>query len=66
MLLLRPQLPLRVQRLQRHRQRLPGLGRFDDVVDEVMEAVMTRGGRVAIVADGSLDDRDRIALKLRY
>ncbi len=44
--------------------RAPGV--VDDVVDEVIEAVMTRGGRVAIVADGSLDDRDRIALKLRY
>lgn len=44
--------------------RAPGV--VDDVVDEVMEAVMTRGGRVAIVADGTLDDRDRIALKLRY
>ena len=31
-----------------------------------MEAAMTRSGRVAIVADGTLDDRDRIALKLRY
>jgi hypothetical protein len=31
-----------------------------------MEAVMTQGGRVAIVADGSLEARDRIALKLRY
>lgn len=44
--------------------RLPGV--VDDVVDEVIEAVMNRGGRVAIVADGTLDDRDRIALKLRY
>jgi hypothetical protein len=44
--------------------RAPGV--VDDVVDEVMEAVMTRGGRVAIVADGSLEERDRIALKLRY
>lgn len=44
--------------------RAPGV--VDDVVDEVIEAVMTRGGRVAIVADGALDDLDRIALKLRY
>ena len=44
--------------------RVPGV--VDDVVDEVIEAVMNRGGRVAIVADGTLDDRDRIALKLRY
>lgn len=44
--------------------RAPGV--VDDVVDEVIESVMTRGGRVAIVADGTLDDRDRIALKLRY
>lgn len=44
--------------------RAPGV--VDDVVDEVIEAVMNRGGRVAIVADGALDDRHRIALKLRY
>ena len=34
--------------------RAPGV--MDDVVDEVIEAVMTRGGRVAIVPDGSLEE----------
>jgi len=44
--------------------RAPGV--VDDVVDEVIEAVMNRGGRVAIVADGSMAERGRIALKLRF
>ena len=42
------------------------VGVVDDVVDEVIEAVMNRGGRVAIVADGSMAERGRIALKLRF
>lgn len=41
-------------------------GVVDDVVDEAIEAVLLKGGRVAFVADGVLADRERIALKLRY
>ena len=41
-------------------------GVVDDIVDEVIEAVMTQGGRVVIVADRALEQRGRIAMKLRY
>jgi len=38
---------------------------LDDAVDEVIEAVLHRGGWVALVEDGALADRDRIALTVR-
>lgn len=38
----------------------------DDVVDEVIEAVLAKKGRAVIVPDGSLTDHARIALKLRH
>lgn len=38
---------------------------IDDAVDEVIEAVLHRGGWVAIVSDGALASSDRIALTLR-
>jgi len=37
----------------------------DDVVDELIETVLLRGGWVALVADGALADHDRVALTLR-
>lgn len=43
---------------------LPGV--TDDVVDEVIEAVLQRGGRAVIVPDGDLGARDGIAAVLRY
>ncbi len=39
---------------------------MDDAVDEVIEAVLAKGGEVAIVDDGSLSVHQRIALILRY
>lgn len=39
---------------------------IDDAVDEVIEAVLAKGGEVAIVDDGSLSIHQRIALTLRY
>ena len=36
----------------------------DDVVDELIEAVLRRGGWVALLADGALADRGRVALTL--
>jgi hypothetical protein len=39
---------------------------LDDAVDEVIEAVLRRGGWIALVQDGGLADRDRIALSLRH
>lgn len=39
---------------------------IDDAVDEVIEAVLAKGGRVTIVDDGSLADYQQIALVLRY
>lgn len=39
---------------------------IDDAVDEVMEAVMVKGGSVAIVDDGALSVHQQIALTLRY
>lgn len=38
---------------------------IDDAVDEVIEFVLLRGGWVALVRDGALAHRDRIALTLR-
>lgn len=38
----------------------------DDAVDEVIEIVLAKGGRVAIVADDALADRGRIAMALRH
>ena len=37
----------------------------DDVVDELIEVVLHRGGWVALVEDGALADHDRVALTLR-
>lgn len=39
---------------------------IDDAVDEVIEAVLAKGGEVAIVDDGALAVHQRIALTLRY
>jgi hypothetical protein len=39
---------------------------LDDVVDEVIETVMRYGGEAAILADGDLDEHDRICAVLRY
>jgi hypothetical protein len=39
---------------------------MDDAVDEIIEAVLARGGDVAIVDDGALADHRHIALTLRY
>ena len=41
-------------------------GVLDDAVDEAIEYVLTRKGRAAFVPDGTLADRGRIALTLRY
>ena len=38
----------------------------DDVVDEIIEIVLAKGGRVAIVSDGTLRDHGRIAMTLRH
>jgi hypothetical protein len=37
----------------------------DDVVDELIETVIIRGGWIALLADGTLPGEDRIALTLR-
>ncbi|HLL62099.1 MAG TPA: hypothetical protein VK401_03565 [Propionibacteriaceae bacterium] len=39
---------------------------LDDAVDEVIEVVLRRGGWIALVEDGGLASRDRIALSLRH
>lgn len=39
---------------------------MDDAVDEVIEAVLAKGGNVAIVEDGALSLHQQIALTLRY
>jgi hypothetical protein len=39
---------------------------MDDAVDEVMEAVLAKGGDVVLVEDGTLAVHQRIALILRY
>jgi hypothetical protein len=41
-------------------------GVVDDLVDEVIEAVLAKRGRCHIVPDGHLAQHDRIAMKLRY
>jgi hypothetical protein len=41
-------------------------GVLDDAVDEVIETVLSKGGRVVFVEDGELSARGRIALILRY
>ncbi|MGE5765124.1 MAG: hypothetical protein ACM3ZF_14990, partial [Mycobacterium leprae] len=38
---------------------------LDDAVDEVIETVLQRGGWVALVSDGTLAERGRVALTLR-
>ncbi|MER7070337.1 hypothetical protein [Terrabacter sp. NPDC000476] len=38
---------------------------IDDAVDEVIEAVLRRGGWIALVRDGALSTRERVALTLR-
>jgi hypothetical protein len=39
---------------------------IDDAVDEIIEVVLAKGGRVALVEDGSLSVHQHIALILRY
>lgn len=38
---------------------------IDDLVDELIELVLDRGGWVALARDGSLADHDRVALTVR-
>jgi hypothetical protein len=38
----------------------------DDAVDELVEMVLVRGGRVTFVPDGLLDGHDHVAAALRY
>jgi hypothetical protein len=38
----------------------------DDVVDELIELVLHRGGSVVVVADDDLVDQQRVAAILRY
>lgn len=39
---------------------------MDDAVDEIIEAVLAKGGEVMIVDDNALADHNHIALTLRY
>jgi hypothetical protein len=39
---------------------------MDDATDLIIEEVLTKGGRVVFVPDGSLSEHSRIALILRY
>lgn len=41
-------------------------GVMDDAVDEVIEAVLAKGGRVVFLRDGALAEHGRMALTLRY
>jgi hypothetical protein len=41
------------------------MGAIDDAVDELIEAVLTRGGWVALVQDGIIPDGAKVALTLR-
>ena len=41
-------------------------GVIDDLVDEIIEVVLAKGGEVRFVADGALQEHQRIALILRY
>ncbi len=43
-----------------------GAAVLDDAVDEVIETVLAKGGRVVFVDDGTLEAHGRIALTLRY
>jgi hypothetical protein len=43
-----------------------GPGSMDDAVDELIETVFLKGGRVVFVNDGTLAHHDRVALTLRY
>lgn len=43
-----------------------GVSVMDDAVDEAIEAVLAKGGNVALVDDGTLAPYQRIALMLRY
>jgi hypothetical protein len=38
---------------------------IDDAVDELVELVLLRGGWIAFAAEGSLDDREGVALVSR-
>jgi hypothetical protein len=38
----------------------------DDVIDEAIEAVLQSGGKITMVADGTLDDHGRVAAVLRF
>ena len=39
---------------------------IDDLVDELIETVLDRGGWVALVRDGALAGHDRVALTVRH
>lgn len=41
-------------------------GVVDDAVDELIEAVLARGGTAQLVPDGTLDDLGRVALLTRH
>jgi len=41
-------------------------GLMDDAVDELIEAVMGKGGKVVFVDDETLENHQRVALILRY
>jgi hypothetical protein len=43
-----------------------GVDVVDDLIDDTIEAVLLKGGRAVIVADGALSEHDRIAAVLRY
>ena len=43
---------------------LPGV--IDDIVDDLVESVIARGGQVRFVPDGSLAGSDRVALRVAY
>lgn len=47
-------------------EQVGGVSVMDDAVDEIIEAVLAKGGNVALVEDGTLDVYQRIALVLRY
>jgi hypothetical protein len=42
------------------------LGVVDDVIDELIEAVIAKAGEVVVVPDGDLVDHGRVAAVLRY
>ena len=39
---------------------------IDDIADEIIEIVLAKGGRVAIVPDGTLPGPGNIAMALRH